>query len=765
VQDDLRTEYQVILNPRLSDIPEESGLREGYTGDRGQRTDVGRRVLPDTAPPSSDGTPARAAPIIAPSDGVFVLDDIAGTTGDTIADQGKPILVPLALRAVLGKVRVETAPNTFTPVVGARVTLRRTTGSPSVVGTATSRQPDGGFTISDVPFGSNYRLSAVKAFGTRTPSTPGLPATVTSATFATEKSRDTTAPTLTLRIRNLSGTVLFNNAPRANATVQLLVGTQVRDTTTTNASGVFTFTGVPAGTYNFVARVVNGGTTTEGSDHQGGDAFGLNACHCQLGQINVVQRSLSGTVSRRVRTASGALTSAVALANAQVELYKASDFALSPNNPSTSLRVATVQANAAGEYNFQSLRESGDYVVRVTAPSGAVGISRITVGNSTNNTSNVIVFETRIFGTVTLNGTARSGVTVTLLRGTTTLGTTTTDGAGAFSFENTVGTGFGAGSYTVRASLTLGGRNFTDQATATVTDNKATPEVSDDNVLQAPVTLALFSQTVSGTVTRDGVGIAATVQLFSGSTLLATVTSSANGSFTFSNVVSGTYTARATAGSRSGSKTFTVENNGQTVDIGTIELSGSTVSETFTAGNSYLISVAYADTTALDATTTVAKAFSRLPTVGSQVNYRLFRFNAATQSYSTQLAASDTIRRGEGFLLQVVTGSVGIVRPVNDATRRPLAATVSQFTIPLRRGQNAQGTRGGLNLIGFPLNPRAFDEISFWAVPSPTHSMASPEPSRFRLRRSVVCSVRWCALRTETTWSTRKLWCPIPATS
>ncbi len=135
-----------------------------------------------------------------------------------------------------------------------------------------------------------------------------------------------------------------------------------------------------------------------------------------------------------------------------------------------------------------------------------------------------------VTGTVTVDGSGQSGVTVRLRDGSTTLATTTTGANGSYTFSNA-----STGARTVEIDEPSGAecaqtsQNVTVSAGGTATANFActTPEPE--------------TGTVTGTVTVNGTpesGVAVTLR--EGSTVIGTTTTGSNGTYTFPNVATGT---------------------------------------------------------------------------------------------------------------------------------------------------------------------------------------------------------------------------------
>lgn len=134
-----------------------------------------------------------------------------------------------------------------------------------------------------------------------------------------------------------------------------------------------------------------------------------------------------------------------------------------------------------------------------------------------------------IFGRVTVGGTGRSDVPVTIRLGTTVAGTDMTDGNGDYRVVN-----LDPETYTVSIPAITGGDCPGDQSATVVGDQDT--EVNFACETQQPQT-----GTVTGTVTVNGTpesGVAVTLR--EGTTVIATTTTGTNGTYTFNSVATGT---------------------------------------------------------------------------------------------------------------------------------------------------------------------------------------------------------------------------------
>ena len=234
--------------------------------------------------------------------------------------------------------------------------------------------------------------------------------------------------------------------------------------------------------------------------------------------------------------------------------------------------------------------------------------------------------------------------------------------------------------------------------------------------------IQLKLQTVSGLVTVNGspANRVTVVLLRSDGTTFARTVTATTGRYTFTNVPAGNYTVRAARlaltqdedirvvrGANTAAQTINFAIAGPTPTPAPTPTPTPAAGTQFVVGQTYQISVPFADSTAPTATTTPAKAFTVPPTSNGVTNYHLFRFNPLTQGYE-ELTNNSTIRRGEGYFLQPVNSSVSIRQPTEDATRKPMTAT--QFTVTLRLSPSLASTdpHNGFNLIGSPFNPNLF---------------------------------------------------------
>jgi hypothetical protein len=249
------------------------------------------------------------------------------------------------------------------------------------------------------------------------------------------------------------------------------------------------------------------------------------------------------------------------------------------------------------------------------------------------------------------------------------------------------------------------------------------------------------ASSLTGRVFLNGAPSPATrVELLSGTTVLQTTTTNPQGIYIFDNVTQGTYTVRATR--VTAGVTFTGQvavgvparrPDGSSADVnapninlvrgvtptptprpGTTPTPAPTTvpgSEQYRVGQTYMISIPYANSTVATAVTTVAKAFTVPQMEGTTTNFRLFRYDATRNQY-VPLSASSLVRRGEGYFLRPIARGVDLRRP--PAARDLFPTPVAEFTITLRRNTSATtDPNNGFNLIGFPFDPARYGSINW----------------------------------------------------
>ncbi|GLI84555.1 hypothetical protein ANABIO32_22650 [Rossellomorea marisflavi] len=308
-----------------------------------------------------------------------------------------------------------------------------------------------------------------------------------------------------------------------NTTVTLLQGATVIATTTTNASGQYSFTNLVAGNYTVQAARTNYVTGSASTSVSTGTSR----------TVNIALQPLPSTIT-------GNVSSGGPIANATVVLTN-----------SAGTVVATTTSDGAGNYTFTGV-VPGSYNLSVTA----AGFQSQTAGVTTVANQTSIVNFVLVANPGAISGTVRDSVTNAPIPGAVVelltqtgilLSSTTSDGAGAYTFAN-----LAPGSYQVRA----------------VAAGYGTSTVSAQVLAGATTTANLFLQQNPGTVSGQ-VRDAATLLPIQGATVQAidsqgfvidAFNTDASGQYTFANLLPGSYTFVFTAngyGSRTEGATVT----------------------------------------------------------------------------------------------------------------------------------------------------------------------------------------------------------------
>lgn len=321
----------------------------------------------------------------------------------------------------------------------------------------------------------------------------------------------TFAPGLALAVGSISGTVRIQGpgTPIANASIALIHanGTQIVQTTTSSLTGSYSFLGVTAG--NYTVRVSASGYRTR-----------------LLGVI--VKDNVNRTANHSLRTNPSTLTGQVVsqltslpVANATVNVFRAG------------IIVGSTTTNASGAYTLSGLF-SGSF----TVTSSATGFANVTLGTSlSTGQTKTLNFSLPVNpGTVTgtvrqSSGTPIANAVVRLTQNGTTMASTVTNGVGVYTL-----TGVLQGTYTVQAqadAFVTGVQGVTVQAGATSTVNFSLQ--SSPGSITGIITDKATNDVIPG----------ATITISLGNTIITTILSDDEGSYSFSGLAPGSYTIQA----------------------------------------------------------------------------------------------------------------------------------------------------------------------------------------------------------------------------
>jgi len=271
-----------------------------------------------------------------------------------------------------------------------------------------------------VPAGTTSVSTTVTPSAVGTQTSVGVTATLGSSSV-TESMTIVPAPPVTYTI---SGQVTYNGSGLGGVIVTLSGPSS--GSAITNSSGNYSFSGLQGGlTYIYIATASLSGYTIS-PPSQGFD--GLNANQTANFTATAVTSTISGQVTYN---GSGLGGVAVTLSGA---------------------RSASATTDASGNYSFTGLPANVNYAVSPTF-SGftfsppSQGFTGLNSNQTANFTASANSTTYTISGQVTFNGSALSGVTVTLSDGAS--GSATTDSSGNYSFSGLAG----GLTYIVRASL------------------------------------------------------------------------------------------------------------------------------------------------------------------------------------------------------------------------------------------------------------------------------------------------------------------------
>ena len=363
-----------------------------------------------------------------------------------------------------------------------------------------------------------------------------------------------------IRPATISGTVVDNNGVGIPDVTINLSGTST-GTTTTNASGDYTFTGLAPGTYTVTELQPDGfGDGGEDSGTIDGDTVGDDSVDDVISGIVLGSGddSIDNDFDESVASIAGTVVNQDNVGIPGVSIV------LTGTDPNGAVSLSTT-TDASGDYSFPGLL-AGTYTVTETTPTGYTDggetagstggtvtddvIADITLPAGVDSIDNdfdenIIPDPASISGTVVDDlGRPIPGVTVTL--GGDATAVTVTDAEGNYTFA-----GLPAGTYTVTESQPVGygdGDDVVGSAGGTLSNDLITDIVLAAGENSLDNDFAETTASVAGTVVdQNGAGIPGVTVTLSGTNdagqvVSVTATTDANGDYLFDGLLSGNYT-------------------------------------------------------------------------------------------------------------------------------------------------------------------------------------------------------------------------------
>lgn len=353
----------------------------------------------------------------------------------------------------------------------------------------------------------------------------------------------------------ISGSVVDQNGDPI-AGVQIALSGDATATTTTNASGDYSFTGLAPGTYTVTETTPAG--MADGGETAG--SLGGTVTDDVIADISLLagEASVDNDFDESVASIAGTVVDQDTVGIAGVTVV------LTGTDPNGAVSETTT-TDANGDYSFPGLL-AGTYTVTETTPTGytdggetagstggtvtddvIADISLAAGVDSIDNDfdENVIPDPASISGTVVDDlGRPIPGVIITL--GGDVAATTITDADGNYTFP-----GLPAGTYTVSEAQPVGygdGDDVAGSAGGTLTNDLISEIVLAAGVDSVDNDFAETTASVAGTVVdQNGAGIAGvTITLNgtddAGNTVSETMTTDANGDYAFTGLLAGNYT-------------------------------------------------------------------------------------------------------------------------------------------------------------------------------------------------------------------------------
>jgi len=450
----------------------------------------------------------------------------------TVQDKDMPGIDFISTAVV---VQTYTISGTVTGATGVTISM---TGAATKTATSTGT-PDSTYSFTAMANGS-YTLTPVKSGFTFSPSSASAivnNGNVVVAAF--------TATANTVQTYKIDGTV--TGAKINGVTITLTPG---NSTTTTNATGNYSFSGLTNGAYTATPSLT-------------GYSFAPLTATATITNANTTFANFVSTSTAPTFSVSGTVTGT---GNSGVTMNL------------TGSATASTTTDATGNYTFSALA-NGTYTITPdkTGFTFTPGTQTVTVNNAnipagtgTNFVISTAAGTGTLTGTVTGPGLSNVSIALRVTGSNRTIATTTTDTTGNYSF-----TGLANNAYT--ATPTRTGYTFTPASvSATITATNQTLTLA--NMISAAV--ATGNRTISGTVvdSAGGAGIANIAMRLTGATTQA-VRTDVDGNYTFSALASGNYTVTPS------SNNYTFSPQSLDVAVGTNNVNGQDFTGTASANN------------------------------------------------------------------------------------------------------------------------------------------------------------------------------------
>lgn len=310
----------------------------------------------------------------------------------------------------------------------------------------------------------------------------------------------------------IQGTVTdsITDLPISGALVEAIRGGQVRYSDTTAPDGTYSLTGVQPSNYNLEVRAP--GYQTQ--------SVGVNPKNNQITTVNFQLVPHGGEIDGTVTDA----VTALPISSATIRIFQGTDL------------ILTTTTSGTGSYSAPNLAP-GNYIVEASATGYQTQFQGSSVQVNTTTTVNFALKSNpgAISGTVTdaLTTNPILGAVIEVFDGPVLVGFADTDGSGNYTILS-----LAPGSYTATASAT-GYQSKTDGANVII----GTTTIVD-------FALSQIEGTIEGTVTSASTGspiLNATINVFQGVTLVASVQTDTNGQYEIPGFAPGNYIVTASS--------------------------------------------------------------------------------------------------------------------------------------------------------------------------------------------------------------------------